>query len=272
MKKTVVISILICTLLCLSGHVTKPAEAAANSPAATDRKAGGISPQISKLLARADKDDLLIVLANPSAEEYKALNAAAANARSYEIQPGGEVILLVPLKDNLNIAVHTLKYQEDTGELNITGTPAEFAGKLNEPIKLKAFLSEGIPSMKLTVVFEDRWAEWLFAYDGAGLESARFLRGVSASGSVIATEEEERVRHILENTCKETRDLIAAGMRLEYSGNLTKIDGLDYYVVFVYPKTGEDITAAYAVNAEHTRVYRSNAKLPNYTWVRIKID
>ena len=253
MKKIVIASILICIMLCLSDH-----------------GAGGISPQTSELLARADKDDLLIVLADPAAEEYRILNAI--DARSYEIQPGGEAILLVPLKDNLNIAVHSLEYDEDTGALNITDTLAEFMGKLGEPIKLTAFLAEGIPSMKLAVVLEDRWAEWLFAYDGTGMESVHFLRGQSAGGFAIATEEEEQVRHILENVCKETKDLLATGMRLEYSGNLTKIDGLDYYVVFVYPKTGEDITAAYAVNAEHARVYRSNAKLPNYTWARIKTD
>ena len=270
MKKTVIASILICTLLNLSGCGAKPAEAAASPPAAMDRGAGGVSLRTSELLARADKDDLLIVLTDPAAAEYRTLNAA--DVRSYEIQPGGEAILLIPLKNDLNIAVHTLTYDEDTGKLTIADTLAEFTGKLGEPIKLTAFLSEGIPSMKLAVACEGRWAEWLFVYDGTGLESVRFLSGLSAGGFAIAAGEEERVRHILENVCKETKDLLAAGMRLEYSGNLTKIDGLDYYVVFVYHKTSEAITAAYAVNAESARVYRSNAKLPKYTWTRIQTD
>jgi hypothetical protein len=125
--------------------------------------------------ANAGENALLAVLTDPRSAEYIACYRDADS--SYEIHPGGDAILLVPLANIVEIAVHALAYDENAGEFTITDTPYAFSGKLGEPIRLIAFLSEGIPSLKLVAAVPGMWAEWLITYDGRGMEGVRFLIG-----------------------------------------------------------------------------------------------
>ena len=114
------------------------------------------------------------------------------------------------------------------------------------------------------------WANWHFVYDGKGLESAIFLTGTPGGSSPgVDMEMERQVRYIIENVCEETMALISNGAAVEYSGALTVIDGLDYYMAFFHNDGGETI-AVYAVNAEYKRVYRSDEQPPNYEWKSVK--
>ena len=156
-----------------------PEPADTDPPVTADGGALDDSPR-EKLLARAGQHDLLAVLTDPGSEEYIAFDDASA--RSYEIHPGGDTILVVPLKDNIKMSVISVAYDEESMSLNWEDTLFEFSGVFGEPVKLTAVLSEGIPLLMLYAEYEDMCAYWYIAYDGKGAESVRFLTGVSIEG------------------------------------------------------------------------------------------
>ena len=179
MKKQTLIAILI--LLCIvlfSGCATKPAVPDVSPPVTADDAAADI-PSGTDLLARAGKDDLLAVLTDQDSAEYTVFNNAGA--QSYVAQPGGDPIILVPLKDGLNIQVISVEYTED-GNLSWGESLLEFTGCLGEPVKLTAFLSEGIPSLLLYASYNDLCANWYISYDSIGTDAVRFLTAEALYG------------------------------------------------------------------------------------------
>ena len=165
-----------------TGTVLLTSSSSSASPSTTTPPPTTTPPTTSSdtILARAGQDDLLLVLTDPNSAEYKAF--AGLSTQSYVVDPGGDTILVVPVKNNTTIAIYDVVYNEDIEDFVIKKTLREFVGKTGEPIKVTAFLSEGIPSHMISGELGNMWATWLFAYDGEGTRGVQFVSAIYPEG------------------------------------------------------------------------------------------
>ena len=149
-------------------------DVAGTKPATVEPVANQPGSAYEDIIAGADSvyvlDDMLLIIPATEAEIYAELGAKANDIyigdRWSELEK--DIFLLVPMKDNLNLRLDVVSFNDKSYELNEIKVLQNLEINTNESYKLEVFITESIPDLRLTVEHGGKMAEWFNQYNGVG--------------------------------------------------------------------------------------------------------
>ena len=219
------------------------------------------------LLALADLEDLMFIAADPYLWGYIDLEETVACMVDTHLAEDHERILLVPLKDGLNISVDIV---ESGGEAFIVKENiAEFSADTGETVMLFAPILE-TPNVMVTVIWDGMSEVWVNSiYSNAGQYGTEWLTGWYDEDDYDDFWFESKFFYVIENLCDETVNLLKKGMVAVWLNDYEVIGGEGCWKIAIGTGNEEHFAAEfiYAVGEDSGEIYRYDVITDNWSAV-----
>ena len=127
--------------------------------------------------ANNSETKLLAVFTNSSTDSYKSLSTPAKKLDASGLFEGlhTEAVLFAPLIDDVRILVEQVEYIPSLNHFITVNTLYDFDAKLGEHYELQTYLSESIPQVRITAIWNERQLSWDCTYDAVGDRDVVYL-------------------------------------------------------------------------------------------------